>query len=525
MSIIGWNCRGLGNPSAVTHLKYLICKYKSDVMILYETLINSNRTNELRQVLGFDSCFAVDREGRGGGVAVFWKNELGCTITNFSTNHVDIDIADSIRGNWRLTRFYGYPEGSRRRDSWNLLKTLSRRSNLPWCVIGDFNDILSSDEKKGRTDRANWLIRGFREAVLDAGLVDLVMHDYQFTWFKSLGTNRAVEEKLDRALASNTWHYMFPHARLECLTATSSDHYPLWLTCNPTQAAHYSTRHFKFENAWLFDPTFDEYVRQNWSDFNTNDIMSKLGSCALDLTQWSKTNFHNLRKEIDTCHKKLELVRGNIDESNINYFNALKRRLSVLLTQDDRFWRQRAKAFCARESVLCAITSSVTNDDNDKLLAPFVIEEFKEAVFSMQADKCPGPDGFNSGFYQHFWDLCGHEIFTAGCSWLDSGIFPPNLNSTNIALIPKGDVQTTMKDWRPITLCNVLYKVVAKVLANRLKGVLTKCISDNQSAFVPGRSILDNAMAAIELVHYMKSKTRGKQGEVALKLDISKAYD
>jgi hypothetical protein len=91
--------------------------------------------------------------------------------------------------------------------------------------------------------------------------------------------------------------------------------------------------------------------------------------------------------------------------------------------------------------------------------------------------------------------------------------------------IPKGDSQVSMKDWRPIALCNVIYKLVAKVLANRLKSVLSKCISDNQSAFVPGRSILDNAMVAIEVVHYMKSKLRGKSGDVALKLDISKAYD
>jgi len=82
-----------------------------------------------------------------------------------------------------------------------------------------------------------------------------------------------------------------------------------------------------------------------------------------------------------------------------------------------------------------------------------------------------------------------------------------------------------MKDWRPIALCNVLYKIIAKVLANRLKLVLDKCISDNQSAFVPGRSILDNAMAAIEIVHYMKTKSKGNKYDAALKLDISKAYD
>lgn len=96
---------------------------------------------------------------------------------------------------------------------------------------------------------------------------------------------------------------------------------------------------------------------------------------------------------------------------------------------------------------------------------------------------------------------------------------------TNIALVPKGSAQNSMKDWRPIALCNVLYKLISKVLANRLKVVLPQCISDNQSAFVPGRSILDNAMVAIEVLHSMKLRARGNDGNVALKLDISKAYD
>lgn len=108
-------------------------------------------------------------------------------------------------------------------------------------------------------------------------------------------------------------------------------------------------------------------------------------------------------------------------------------------------------------------------------------------MFSMHPDKCHGPDGYNLGFYQHFWSLCSDDIFKECCAWLDMGQFPPDLNMTNIALIPKGHSQHSMKDWRPIALCNVLYKLISKVLANRLKVVLSQCISDSQSAFVPGR--------------------------------------
>ncbi|KAK2383934.1 hypothetical protein QL285_071338 [Trifolium repens] len=143
----------------------------------------------------------------------------------------------------------------------------------------------------------------------------------------------------------------------------------------------------------------------------------------------------------------------------------------------------------------------------------------------MHPDKAPGPDGFNPAFYQHFWSVCGDDIFEAAREWLDRGYFPSNLNDTNICLIPKCDNPTSMKELRPISLCNVLYKMVSKVLANRLKVCLDKCVGEEQSAFIEGRSILDNALIAIEVVHALKRKTKGASGDLALKIDISKAYD
>lgn len=122
--------------------------------------------------------------------------------------------------------------------------------------------------------------------------------------------------------------------------------------------------------------------------------------------------------------------------------------------------------------------------------------------------------------------MCGEDVFQACCMWLAEGAFPSSVNDTTIAIILKFDNPRGMKDLRPISLCNVVFKFLflSEVLAKRLKNVLDKCVSEEQSAFVSG-SINDNVLVVSEILHAMKCKRRGKQGDVALKIDISKAYD
>ncbi|WCJ31254.1 hypothetical protein M5689_012760 [Euphorbia peplus] len=163
----------------------------------------------------------------------------------------------------------------------------------------------------------------------------------------------------------------------------------------------------------------------------------------------------------------------------------------------------------------------VTTEINVKLTRPFTLDEFKEAIFSMDPYKAPSPDGLNPTYFQKFWATIGPDIYFAACQWFRSSVFPSFLFDTNVVLIPKVNTPISMKDLRHISLCNVIHKIIVKVLANKLKGILPNLISAEQSAFVPGRSIIDNVIVAFESIHSMSKKYRQQHGDVLFKIDIN----
>lgn len=159
------------------------------------------------------------------------------------------------------------------------------------------------------------------------------------------------------------------------------------------------------------------------------------------------------------------------------------------------------------------------------MMSPVTGEEVKRAVLSMYPDKAPGCDGLNPCFYQVYWSIVGNDVVDFCRRFLASGELPLGINRTMVCLIPKIKQPQQMQDLRPISLCNVLFRILSKVMENRLKICFAGLISDKQSAFVEGRLLTDNALVAFELNHYIRRKTQGKSGVAGVKLDISKAYD
>ena len=142
----------------------------------------------------------------------------------------------------------------------------------------------------------------------------------------------------------------------------------------------------------------------------------------------------------------------------------------------------------------------------------------------MGPTKAPGPDCLPVLFYQKHWTMLQDDICQAVRNFLERGDIPDGLCDTTIVLIPKVSKPELLTNFRPINLCNVLYKIASKVLANRLKGLLLSIIAEEQSAFVPRRLIPDNVLIAYECMHSIR-RQRAKAPFFALKIDMMKTYD
>ncbi|XP_031101846.1 uncharacterized protein LOC116005747 [Ipomoea triloba] len=452
--------------------------------------------------MGFEGLLCVDRVAMGGGLALLWRDSDAATLMSYSNNYIDITVTLPGETPWRLTCFYGYPERSRRQHTWDLLRELKSRSNLPWIVIGDFNDIASHAKKRGSVNHLDNLIRGFNEVLQDCELFDL-------------------------------------------------------------------------------DPQCREVVETSWFQTLGGDFQYRLNSCSQALWKWGSEHFRKFGKKVQQLREKLEALRNCSCMRDVEQYHNVERELSTLLAQEELYWRQRSKQLWLKEGdqntkyfhqfasqrrrsnqlrrlkrtsgqwvegtdmhaeimsyynfifqksgcnpeLLHRIPGRVTHEMNTALLRPIEPEEVKNAVFSMAPDKAPGPDGMTPAFYQSFWSVVGSDLINFVTSCFANCVFPPGANDINVVLIPKKNIPERVTDLRPIALCNVAYKVIAKVLANRMKDYLDTIISPPQSAFIPDRLITDNIIVAGEVGHFLKRKRVGNMGWAALKLDMAKAYD
>ncbi|CAL1382524.1 unnamed protein product [Linum trigynum] len=171
------------------------------------------------------------------------------------------------------------------------------------------------------------------------------------------------------------------------------------------------------------------------------------------------------------------------------------------------------------------LAHSVTPQMNAQLTAEVLPSEVRSTVFAMGSKQAPGSDGFTGKFFKAFWDIVGTLVVEAVISFFTSSRMLRSFNHTWLTLIPKVDSVETIRQLRPISLCQFVYKVITKIMAERLASMLPQIVSEGQNGFIRDRQIIDNILIGHELMHYLKIKRQGKKGYMALKADMEKAYN
>uniref|UniRef100_A0A2N9HKW7 Reverse transcriptase domain-containing protein n=1 Tax=Fagus sylvatica TaxID=28930 RepID=A0A2N9HKW7_FAGSY len=350
---------------------------------------------------------------------------------------------------------------------------------VPWVCASDFNEIVEQSEKEGGSLRPEWQMRNFREALAEAGLSCLPSLGPKFTWRGRRHGVGWIQERLDRFVANAEWLDLYPSVCCKNLVSSASDHLPIFLDTNPVVHGFYR-KHFKFEAMWLTHPQCQEQVTQAWEGgvegSTMGHINEKIQACKNKLEVWDKNCFGNVTRLLKDKTKQLESLESRSDEGG--EFNGFARAIGIRnfsmlgpikgseeMTTSNQFSRLASPTEEDISKVVAQVSLKFTAEMNQVLCKEYTETKVGEALKQMGPTKAPGPDGMPPLFFQSFWSQIGGEVS----------------------------------------------KAVLEVL--------------NHGASLQRRQIVDNILVAFETLHSLKSAKGKGPGQMALKLDMSKAYD
>ncbi|KAG7533326.1 hypothetical protein ISN45_Aa08g009650 [Arabidopsis thaliana x Arabidopsis arenosa] len=314
-----------------------------------------------------------------------------------------------------------------------------------------------------------------------------------------------------------------------------SDHARFWVQIRAPPPRN--RRPFQFFNHLASHPQFLEILNEVWlttqplfhSRLALNLFHKKLKLLKEPLRRLNREKYGNIPSKVkeaydDLCCKQ-NAAHLNPQASTFADVTESSEKWNHLASIEEQFYHQKSRVQWMQfgDHNTRFFHRVAEDEEAGRLVQPIQLEEIKRTLFSMPLNKAPGPDGYTVEFFKAAWPVIGQDFVVAVQSFFLYGFMPKGINGTILTLVPKVTNPETMKDFRPIACCNLVYKVISKILAQRLKRNLPEAIELNQSAFVKGRLLLENVLLATELVKdYHKAAISSRS---ALKLDISMAFD
>ncbi|KAF8088698.1 hypothetical protein N665_0532s0058 [Sinapis alba] len=342
MSIIAWNCRGLGRSQGLTipRLMEMSKNHFPEVMFLIETMHGRDTLVDIQVWLGFDRVHTVDPVGKSGGLAVFWRKSADVEI-KFSDKNL-IDFAVRLGGcKCFVSCIYGDPKEKIRNLVWERITRIGINRNAPWCLVGDFNAICHNGEKLGGPLRCASFFRPFNDMLRDCKMKELPSTCDPFTW-GGRRANKWIQCKLDRCFVNKEWSKDFPEANQSFLEKRGSDHRPV-LVCLKKKKKGFKTP-FKFDKRWLSLPNVRNTVRVAWNrelGSRSTSVSQRIKNCRHDLSGWRRNFQTNSKEKILKFQDELEREESG-RYPNLDRGRSLKIELMKANREEEEYWSQKS---------------------------------------------------------------------------------------------------------------------------------------------------------------------------------------
>ncbi|KAL9686472.1 hypothetical protein QQ045_023932 [Rhodiola kirilowii] len=442
-----------------------------------------------------------------------------------------------------------------RRRLWDDISNALPRAPGPWLILGDFNCIRSQEEKLNGVAVREAETMELSEFLDQTGLFDLSSSGNFYTWSDKHQHGRRIWCKLDRIICNDSFLAEFPNVHGIFPEPGISDHSPA--ICRLAISSPVK-KWFRFQSFWAATNQFSECMAHKWIRGASNLFLlqKKLKSLKRDLIFAMKDFRGDMNIRVDQGRQSLlEIQRSLMLNPNneewirkevldlLNFrkllryqhiFNCQRARLNWAKEGDlnTKYFHAIIKGRRAKNTIRCVQTT-----DGEFLFDNIAIKEhfvnfFKNLFNGSFNASAVDPNVILKGskvLTVITWNflkplgVCGDDIVRSINAFFRNGIMPDGINSAYLALIPKVNNASMPADFRPISCCNVLYKIVSTLLANRLKPVLDYLVDQSQAAFVKGRNIANNISLVQELLCKYNRKHLSKR--CMLKIDITKAYD
>ncbi|GLT87099.1 hypothetical protein SLE2022_051990 [Rubroshorea leprosula] len=586
MKLVSFNVRGLGSVLKRKEIGKLVRMEHPDFLFLQETKLEKVDDHLCRMMwdsrdFGWEMKESI---GASGGLLCFW-NKVNFTKTGDSTGDGYLRITGEWgiqKVKYNLVNVYGPNDRQKRLKLWDELRIMITEEGGRWLIAGDFNAIRCLEERRGRIGESPDM-KDFDGFIQSAGLIDIKMVNRRFTWYRPDGTAMS---RLDRVLMNAEMYSMGVEWVQQGLKRNISDHCAIVLKKRtvdwgprPFRVLDAWQLHPNFKK--VIEQKWSAMEVEEFAGYKCKQKLKKLKEF---LKGWNQDEFGDMEAQYEQAVKKVELVDLKNEDFDLDDYEILQRQEGFqnmwdILRKREVIWKQKSRSKWVREGdantrffhriangrkaqnhitgLWCdgcwveepiQVKKEVVNyfsklfqadtwnrpkpygvnfkqistEDKQWLERPFSIEEIEEGLRSCEGSKAPGPDGYNFSFLKFAWNSLKEDFMSFFKEFHRNGRLVSGLNSSFLTLIPKKLNAGNLKDYRPISLIGCMYKLLSKVLANRLKAVLPGIISESQSAFLGGRQLVDGVLVLNEVVEEVK---RRKQSAFIFKADFAKAYD